>query len=343
MNFRKRFPLAALGMGLAAPALIGGCSDVSVSALPALELELSPSELTLLETEDTTVTVVLRGPGGEELSGRSITWGSEDPGVASVSGEGRIRGESPGSTTVRASANDASASVSVTVVQGPTIGLPTHQVELRGREGQSDPEEETVPVANSGNGTLSGLTVSVSMEDEDGPRWLGATLSETSAPSDLRIRARFDGLGAGVYGGQVALSAAGAMNSPQIIQVDFHVDEPPPVVGLSPASVGLTAVAGSHEAATQMVLVTNAGGGTLASLEATVEYPDDGPRGWLEAELEGSTAPTSLRLRALARHLGPGVHRAQVRVSSPGPNTPDGVVGVVFDVSAPPGSAGSGR
>jgi hypothetical protein len=343
MNPRGRFPLAALGMALAVPVLAGGCSDVSVSVLPVLELELSPSEVTLLEMEETTVTVVLRGPGGEELTGRSITWESADPGVASVSGDGRIRGESPGATTVRASADDASASVSVTVVKGPTIGLPTHQVELRGREGQSDPEEETLPVANTGNGTLSGLTVSVSLEDEDVPQWLGATLSETSAPSDLRIRARFNGLEAGVYGGQVALSADGAMNSPQVVQVDFHVEERPPVVGLSPTSVGLTAVAGSHEAATQVVLVTNAGGGELVSLEATVEYPDDGPRGWLEAELEGPNAPTSLRLRALARNLGPGVHRAQVRVSSPVPDAGDGVVGVVFDVSTPPGYAGSRR
>jgi hypothetical protein len=211
MNARGR-----LGVGAAAALLIisltAGCDDVSVNVLPVVALEVSPEQVTILEGEERTLSVVLRGPGGEVLSGRSIRWESDDPSVASVNGEGRIRGESAGSTVIRASSENANAAVAVTVLEGPAIGIPANRVELRGPAGQSAPAQATLAIENTGHGTLSGLAVSVSIEDVGGPSWLEATLSGTTAPATLRIRARFDGLEPGIFRGEVVLSASIARN-----------------------------------------------------------------------------------------------------------------------------------
>ncbi len=330
-------------LGLLALSGVPGCSDVSVNVLPVVEVEVTPSELTLLEGEAGEVEVILRGADGEELAAHTLTWTSDDPAVATVDDGGRIRGESPGTTQVRASAQEASASVAVTVLQGPTLGLSTRSVRFRGEAGGAAPKETELEVENTGHGTLTGLDVSVTTEDPGGPPWLGATLSRTSAPATLLIRARFDGLEPGIHVGAVAVTAQGRPDAPQLVDVEFIVDEPPPQVQLTPPSVGLSAVAGSREPAVQVVAVTNRGGLALTEMEASITYPEGEPGGWLEAELEAGTAPTTLALRALARNLGPGVHRAEVQVSSPVAGAQGAVLQVRFDVSAPPASAGWGR
>lgn len=321
--------------------LLAGCDDVSVNVLPVESLEISPEQVTILEGEERTLSLVLRGPNGEVLSGsgRQIAWTSDNPGVASVDSGGRVRGEAAGSTVIRASSDGASASVAVEVLPGPSIGVPTDEVEFRGPAGQTTPLERSLAVENEGEGTLTGLSVTVEIEDPEGPQWLEATLGGSLAPTNLRLRAHFDGLEPGVYRGEVTLSAEVARNSPLVIEVEFHVEEPPPEVGLSPTSIAFTAVAGSREPASQVVIVTNVGGGALTSLEVSIQFLDGASQGWLAASLDADSAPTLLTLQALARDLGPGVYRAEVEVLSAVPGALSAIVEVVFNVSASLGTS----
>lgn len=65
------------------------------------------------------------------------------------------------------------------------------------------------------------------------------------------------------------------------------------------------------------VAVKNGGEGELSDLEVEVELDDGANADWLTAELEDSSAPTTLHLLLSARGLSPGIYIGRVIVSSP--------------------------
>jgi hypothetical protein len=85
----------------------------------------------------------------------------------------------------------------------------------------------TILVTNSGGGTLSGLTATVS--DATGqPTWtLEARLSSTTAPSLLTLSAFPYVATDGTYTATVAVASAGVSNSPQTVSVTFVVTGSP--------------------------------------------------------------------------------------------------------------------
>jgi hypothetical protein len=105
--------------GLLTLAILCGCEHSVVSVVEVSEIELSPPEITLVEGERDTVSVVLRGSGGSEVSGREVTWTVDDEEVASVTSEGVVEGRRPGATRVRATSEGVSGDAEITVVPGP--------------------------------------------------------------------------------------------------------------------------------------------------------------------------------------------------------------------------------
>ena len=72
----------------------------------------------------------------------------------------------------------------------------------------------------------------------------------------------------------VQSTATGVTNSPDTLDVTLTVNQPPPTIGLSPASRSFTAVQGGPDPASQTVGVTNTGGGTLDGLSVgAADYP----------------------------------------------------------------------
>src|SRR5262245_37603629 len=96
----RAFWLPACGT-LAASAL--ACETVVVSMVEVTAVEVVPSSITLVEGQSGTASAIIRESGGVELSGASVTWSIDDPGIASVSAQGIIEGRAPGTTVVRAS------------------------------------------------------------------------------------------------------------------------------------------------------------------------------------------------------------------------------------------------
>jgi hypothetical protein len=73
---------------------------------------------------------------------------------------------------------------------------------------------------------------------------------------------------------------------------------------------------GLVDPAARSVEITNTGGSPLTDLSVEgVEY--DGAAGWLTAELEATSAPTTLTLAPSISGLEPGVHSATVSIASP--------------------------
>jgi len=328
-----RVGLAGL-VGLAG--VLGGCESLVVDAIPVAAVDVVPATVTLLEGEEASLSVVLRGPGGETLGGREVAWSTGNPEVATFPAPGLLRALAPGETLVSVRSEGVEGTAPVRVQLGPRIAVDSLRVEWRVQTGTLPPDERRVRVTNAGGGILSGLAASVIPSSGGAPpSWLEASLVAAQAPTDLRIRARADGLASGRYEGRVVVASTEARNSPVEVQVVLEVLDADPRIGLSPASVAFAAIAGSFEPASQSIQVTNPGGGTLGDLQVEVRYPSGAPTGWLTAQLQGTEAPTEIVVEALARTLPVGSHRATIRVTSPAANPEAAQVEIVFNVSAP--------
>jgi hypothetical protein len=113
-----------------------------------------------------------------------------------------------------------------------------------------------VTVTNSGGGTLSGLTATVTYQAGQPSGWIHATLSGTTAPATLTLATLLPVSSTdGTFNATVAVASAGASNSPQNIAVTLvatglpsvsaiYVSESDPVAvddmscGLQPAYIG---------------------------------------------------------------------------------------------------------
>ena len=81
----------------------------------------------------------------------------------------------------------------------------------------------TVTVYNSGGGTLSGLTATVTYGAGEPTGWLTASLAATTAPTTLTLFGNATGLSDGTYHATVAVASPGVGNSPQNVTVTLVV------------------------------------------------------------------------------------------------------------------------
>jgi len=234
-------------------------------------------------------------------------------------------------------ANNSPRNVTVTFDLRPQadIGLTPASLTFLDTATTTDPAAQTVSVANSGTGSLTGLVVgTVSYGTGQPTGWLAATLSGSTAPATLTVNAAKGSLAPGVYTATVPIAGVAA-NSPQSVAVTFDV-RPLPLIGLSPAALTISDTVLTADPAARTVAVSNAGTGTLSGLSVgTIDY-GIGPSGWLTATLSGGAAPATLTLRAAKGTLTSGSYTATVPIASAAAgNTPQNVT-VTFDVQPSP-------
>src|SRR6266508_2933382 len=123
----------------------------------------------------------------------------------------------------------------------PLIVLSATSRSFTATQGGASPAVQTVMVSNGGDGTLSGLTATVSFTTGQG--WLAASLSSTTAPSTLTLTATTGTLVAGTYTATVAVTATGVSNSPQTVSVTFTLAPSAPA---APSNLAATAVSSSQ-------------------------------------------------------------------------------------------------
>lgn len=118
----------------------------------------------------------------------------------------------------------------------------------------STPAAQVVQCNNSGGGTLTGLTATVSY-GAGGTGWITSTLSQTTAPATLTVRPSAGALAAGTYTATITVSAAGVAS--RTISVTLTVTAAGLLVTLAawPALANVGGVAGS---------VGNVNGGPVA-------------------------------------------------------------------------------
>jgi hypothetical protein len=104
-----------------------GAATVSVPTPdPVRYVFVSPSVSSVWIDGAKQLTVKLAGATGGEITGRPVTWHSENPGIATVDGTGRVRGLTRGVARIVATSEGISAVVTVTVWQHPSGSLHTY-------------------------------------------------------------------------------------------------------------------------------------------------------------------------------------------------------------------------
>jgi uncharacterized membrane protein len=311
------------------------CSEMNVTAVDVAFVQVLPDTASVVVGASRQLEVRLEDAAGNALTGRPVTWSSSDPGVVGVEGDGRITGVTAGSATVTASSGTASADARVTVLAaGELFADPPRAVLSSVQSG--GPVTVGVGIGNAGTGSVNGLQATIAYANGQPTGWLQATLLGTSTPTALHLTATPGSLPAAVYQATVTISSAtpGAASTP--VPVEFTVTAFMPSIALGESAVQFQAAQGAGDPAPSTVSVTNAGGGVLTGLGASITYEAGQPGGWLAASLSPATAPSTLTLSASAGALPAGTYNATVHIVSPVADNSPRALPVTLTVGAPP-------
>ena len=93
-----------------------GVSSITVSPPPIASISVTPDNDTLFVRETVTLTPTLRDASNAVVTGRTVTWVSTSPNIATVSGTGLVTGVGDGTATITASADGKSATATIRVL-----------------------------------------------------------------------------------------------------------------------------------------------------------------------------------------------------------------------------------
>ena len=126
---RRAIPsrLAGLVAMVVTAVFAGSCASDAVDPVsaPVASVTVTPGNLILPVGQSGALAATLRDAGGEVLTGRTVTWASNQPSKASVEGTGLVTAVSVGTANITATSEGRSGSASVTVTQasGSQSGL----------------------------------------------------------------------------------------------------------------------------------------------------------------------------------------------------------------------------
>lgn len=256
-----------------------GTASITVAPEPIAVVEVSPATASIAVGQPIQLTAIARGAGGQVLSltGRTVTWATGSPSVASVSSSGMATGVSPGTAVIIATVDgrQGSATVSVravsvaSVVVNPpstsiTVGqsttltataLDANGIPLSGRvAGWSSSNNAIASVSSSG--TVTGVatgnaTITATIDGQAGSATVtvnavaqGQVASVTVSPSSATVNVAWSttlSATARDAGGNTVPGAQIAWTSsdPAVATVSNGV-----VTGVAPGSVTITATSG---------------------------------------------------------------------------------------------------
>lgn len=288
-------------------------------------------------------TVSLEIGGTVQLSARNatstVTWTSSNSAVATVVSTGFVTARGPGTATITAEAGSVSASSVITVLAPPVITLSGTSATFTARAGSTNPATQAISISNGGPGTLQGIALSTIQYAGGAAGWLTATLNGTTATAtqttSVQLTAAVTGLAPGVYTAVVPITATGAPNSPQNINVTFTVT-PRPTLELSRTTVAINAISGAANPAPETVNLTSSTSAPAAGLAASIAYNEAAQAGWLTATVNPNTTPSTLTLQASAGARPAGTYTATVTVTSTDASNAPRQVSVTFTVAPAP-------
>ena len=202
-------------VGLVASVLAAGCGGDS-SGPPAVKFVAVSSLASQVEVGATVqFTATAKDGKGNTLSGRTVTWSSSAPTVASVDGAGVVTGVTPGAATITATSEGASGTGAITVLQVPVASVVI--------------DNRTPAVRQGGTAQLNALTL-----DAIGRTLSGRAITWSSAlPATASVTQQ--GLVTGVLAGTTYIRATseGKTDSVRFLVRSLNA---PTIAGVAPAS-----------------------------------------------------------------------------------------------------------
>jgi uncharacterized protein YjdB len=96
-----------------------GSTTLTVSVAPVATVTVTPSSATILTGQTQQLTATMKDLLGNTLTGRSVTWSTSDPSVATVSPSGLVTGVDAGSVTITATSEGKTGTATITVMLAP--------------------------------------------------------------------------------------------------------------------------------------------------------------------------------------------------------------------------------
>src|SRR5207248_7504681 len=100
-----------------------GTASITVSGVPVASVTVSPASASVPAGQTVQLSATLRDANGNILTGRSVTWASNNTSVATVTGTGLVTGKVAGSATITATSEGQSGTAAITVTPVPVASV----------------------------------------------------------------------------------------------------------------------------------------------------------------------------------------------------------------------------
>ncbi len=108
---------------IASAGSVADTATIAVNPVPVARVVVTPAASTLAVGQTVQLTATPEDSTGAALAGRTVSWASGAPGVATVSGTGLVTGVAAGSATITATSEGQSGTATVTVTTVPVASV----------------------------------------------------------------------------------------------------------------------------------------------------------------------------------------------------------------------------
>jgi uncharacterized protein YjdB len=134
-----------------------GRASITVVHAAVASVSVSPTSATRQVGQSAQFSAELRDAGGNVLTGRTVTWSSSNPAIATVNSTGVVQALAPGNATITATSEEKSGSATFTVTPVPVASVAVTPQESRIAPGEG--VQLTAVLRDANNNVLTGRTV----------------------------------------------------------------------------------------------------------------------------------------------------------------------------------------
>src|SRR5438309_1635827 len=164
---------------------------ITVTTVPVASVTVSPATASVAVGQTLQLTATPKDSTGTALTGRSVTWVSSNPGIATVSSNGLVTSGAVGTATITATSEGKAGSAAVTVTPVPVASVAVAPATASIRVAQT--VQLTATPKDSAGGTLAGRTVTWRSGDTTVATVSPSGLVTGMAPGSASITATSEG------------------------------------------------------------------------------------------------------------------------------------------------------